>query len=166
LSFIHGQIDAARRKAAATSHSTLHPRSPWNNTSKNTSTSTSHSSMAASPFSSHNSLQQQSQIFNPYKKNHQQQHYPNPSSSNEQQAKRLLTEQYPHRAGRIRVDRQFTTSLSIGTCSNSIVQENENEWNRATKRRRSLDSLGPLAPGMFSPVRILRYHSMRQFSPR
>jgi hypothetical protein len=83
--------------------------------------------------------QQQRQILNPYTNNHQQQeqHYHSTTSSNE--AKRLLSEQHPHRAGRIRIDRQFTTSLSVGTRTN--IQENDSEWRRGTKRQQSLDSI-------------------------
>jgi hypothetical protein len=127
---IHAKVDAARRRT----NNTLSHRS-WNiENSANGSYS-----LATSPCSYNPMHQQQRQILNPYTNNHQQQeqHYHSTTSSNE--AKRLLSEQHPHRAGRIRIDRQFTTSLSVGTRTN--IQENDSEWRRGTKRQQSLDSI-------------------------
>mmetsp|Transcript_16186 Transcript_16186/g.30600 ORF Transcript_16186/g.30600 Transcript_16186/m.30600 type:complete len:438 (+) Transcript_16186:150-1463(+) len=111
--------DAARRRA--NQHTNLNNRSSWNSND-----STRNSPVADSPYSYNPSQRQHQAISNPYTKHRN-------SDSRSQEAQRLLNAQHPHRAGRIRVDRQFTTSLSVG----ATVQTSENEWRRGTKRQSS-----------------------------
>lgn len=62
-------------------------------------------------------------IPNPYKKS------TSTTSTSNSDAKSSLARQYPHRAGRIRVDRQFSTGISIGSIGGCDWDGNE-EYNR------------------------------------
>ena len=62
-------------------------------------------------------------IQNPYKKS------TSTTSNSNSDAKSSLARQYPHRAGRIRVDRQFSTGISIGNIGGCDWDGNE-EYNR------------------------------------
>lgn len=76
----------------------------------------SRTSVTPSPSTSHGIGVHRSAVTNPYNtsiQNPYKKSTSTPSNSNSD-AKSSLARQYPHRAGRIRVDRQFSTGLSIG----------------------------------------------------
>lgn len=128
-------------------------RTPYRQTQYTTPRNQSNTSVGITPRSN--------TISNPYRKNTTSSTIQNPYSRSEVQ------QQHPHRAGRIRVDRQFSTPVSIADFGNtanqnSVTAENdqgrENNASSQTSRNEAI-AMNPMSFDRISSISIGNFES-------